>query len=55
MKKFKDNLIGPHHIEVFDTQIHGWMAARSDLDDPKVLKEYERGYQTVLEFLAKHL
>ena len=55
VKKFKGNLPGPHHVETFDTQIHGWMAARSDLDDPKVLKEYERGYKTVLEFLANHL
>ncbi len=58
VKKFEENLKAnntPHYFETFDTQIHGWMAARSDHDDPKVLKEYERGYKAVLEFLAKHV
>lgn len=55
VKRFESDLTGPHHVETFGSQIHGWMAARSDLDDPVVLKEYERGYKTVLDFLAKHL
>lgn len=49
------NLKVPHKVETFSTQIHGWMAARSDLEDPEVRKEYERGYRTVLEFLEQHL
>ncbi|PKY01974.1 dienelactone hydrolase family protein [Aspergillus campestris IBT 28561] len=43
-----------HYVETFSTQIHGWMAARSDLEDAEVKKEYERGYKTVLDFLHKH-
>ena len=55
IKKFEANLTGSKHVEIFDDQIHGWMAARSNLDDPRVVQEYERGYKTVLEFFAKHL
>lgn len=51
---FKANLQVPNHVETFPTQIHGWMAARSDLEDPEVRKEYERGYKTVLDFFHKH-
>jgi dienelactone hydrolase len=45
----------PHLVEWFPTQIHGWMAARGNLDDAEVKKEYERGYKTVLEWFHKHL
>lgn len=55
VKKFEANLTGPKHVETFDDQIHGWMAARSDLEDPRVKQEYERGYKILLEFFAKHL
>jgi dienelactone hydrolase len=55
VKKFEANLTGPKHVETFPDQIHGWMAARSDLDDEHVKDEYKRGYQTVLKFLSEHL
>lgn len=55
VKKFEANLKGEKHVEIFKDQIHGWMAARSDLDDKRVKEEYERGYQTLLHFFAKHL
>jgi dienelactone hydrolase len=55
VKKFEDKLTGPKHIEIFGDQIHGWMAARGDLEDPHVKEEYIRGYETVLKFLSKHL
>jgi len=42
-------------IEWFPTQIHGWMAARSNLEDPEVKKEYERGYKLLLDFFHEHL
>jgi dienelactone hydrolase len=45
----------PHIVEWFPDQIHGWMAARSNLEDEKVKKEYERGYKTVLDFFHKHV
>jgi len=55
VKKFEANLKGEKHVETFKDQIHGWMAARSDLDDARVKSEYERGYKTLLEFFAKYL
>ncbi|KAL2375152.1 hypothetical protein RJ035_003746 [Blastomyces gilchristii] len=55
VKAFKHNLKVPNHIETWSTQIHGWMAARGDLDNPEVRKEYENGYKTVLGFLNEHM
>lgn len=55
VKAFENNLKPPHHIETWSTQIHGWMAARGDLEDPEVRKEYENGYKTVLGFLNEHM
>ncbi|OGE47839.1 hypothetical protein PENARI_c036G09081 [Penicillium arizonense] len=54
VKDFEANLKVPKHVETFSTQIHGWMAARADLENPEVRKEYERGYKTVLEFFHQH-
>jgi dienelactone hydrolase len=54
VKEFEDKLSVPKHVEIFKDQVHGWMAARADLKDPKVLQQYTRGYKTVLEFFAKH-
>lgn len=54
VQKFKENLSVPNHVETFSTQIHGWMAARANLDDPEVRKEYERGYQAALTFFHQH-
>jgi len=54
VKKFEANLTKDKYVEIFSDQIHGWMAARGDLDNPRVKEEYERGYKTVLEFFAKH-
>ncbi|KAL3472240.1 hypothetical protein BJX99DRAFT_262443 [Aspergillus californicus] len=51
---FGANLKSDHYVETFPTQIHGWMAARSDLEDENVKKEFERGYRTALDFLQKH-
>lgn len=55
VEAFEKNLKVENHVETWDTMIHGWMAARGDLDDPAVVKEYERGYQTVLNFVKKNL
>jgi dienelactone hydrolase len=55
VKKFEANLKGEKHVETFGDQIHGWMAARSDLEDERVKSEYVRGYKTLLEFYAKYL
>lgn len=53
VKKFESNLTVAKHVETFSDQIHGWMAARSDLSDDHVKEEYIRGYKTVLEFFGK--
>lgn len=53
--KFEAALKGPKHVETFKDQVHGWMAARADLEDERVKEEYTRGYKTVLDFFAKHL
>ncbi|KAI0104354.1 Alpha/Beta hydrolase protein [Daldinia grandis] len=55
VKKFEQNLKGPKHVETFSDQIHGWMAARSDLENERVKAEYTRGYEIVLKFLSKHV
>ena len=55
VKKFGENLTVEKHIETFSDQIHGWMAARADLEDEKVRKEYERGYAVLLDFYHKYL
>lgn len=54
VSKFDAGLKTDHYVETFPSQIHGWMAARSDLEDENVKKEYERGYRTALDFLGKH-
>lgn len=54
VKKFEAALAGPKHVETFPDQIHGWMAARSDLEDKRVQEEYTRGYKTVLTFFANN-
>jgi dienelactone hydrolase len=53
VKEFENNLKQAKHVEIFGDQIHGWMAARSDLSDARVKEEYTRGYKTVLEFFGK--
>jgi len=55
VKKFEANLKGEHHVETFKDMIHGWMAARGDLEDERKKAEYERGYTVLLEFFAKHI
>lgn len=55
VKAFSDSLKVQKHVETFPDQIHGWMAARADLRDEKVAKEYRRGYEVVLKFLGNHM
>lgn len=55
VKKFGEALTVERYIETFGDQIHGWMAARGDLSNPRVKAEYERGYQTLLGFFHKYL
>ena len=55
VQAFEKALTVPHHVETFADQVHGWMAARGDLSNERVRKEYERGYQVLLDFYHKHL
>lgn len=54
LEAFGEALKVEKHVERFGDQVHGWMSARSDLEDERVKKEYERGYKAVLEFFGKH-
>jgi len=53
VKEFESKLSVPKHVETFGDQVHGWMAARADLNNSRVKDEYTRGYRTVLEFFGK--
>lgn len=55
VKKYESSLKVPKHVEIFADQVHGFMSARADLEDPKGKAEYERGYKTVLDFFEKYL
>lgn len=55
VKGFKENLKVNNHVETFSDQIHGWMAARANLEDQRVADEYRRGYQISLDFFHKHI
>jgi len=55
VQAYKDNLKVEYLVETWTTQVHGWMAARADLSDAEVKREYENGYKTVLAFLHEHL
>ncbi|KAL8638247.1 MAG: hypothetical protein Q9228_004590 [Teloschistes exilis] len=55
VENFRKNLSVENRVETFWDQVHGWMAARGDLKDEKVKKEYERGYGILLDFFGKHL
>lgn len=53
--KYEQALQVPYKVEWFNDQIHGFMAARGNLEDENVRKAYERGYKEVLSFFSQHL
>lgn len=53
IKEFDSRLKVPHHVETFSDQVHGFMAARAELSDPRVKTEYARAYQVLLDFFRK--
>ena len=55
VKGFKENLQVNNFVDTYSDQVHGWMAARGNLEDPRVKSEYERGYKTLLDFYHEHL
>lgn len=52
---FEAKLKVPHEVEWYNDQIHGWMAARSDLSDKKVVAAYEKAYTKVVTFLHQYM
>jgi len=56
--QYKEILVGgskPHVVDSYMTMHHGWMGTRAKLHDEENLKEYERGYNQIAAFFAKHL
>lgn len=52
---YVSSLSVPHYTETFGDQVHGWMAARADLEDANVSAKYRQGYETVLDFFGGRL
>ena len=42
-------------VQWFDDQIHGFMAARGNLEDEGVKKAYEKGYSILSNWFAENL
>lgn len=55
VKKYEEALKVKHKVTWFDDQIHGFMAARSDLKDKSVLEAYERGYSLLSDWFSENL
>lgn len=53
IKTDNEGLQGPEIIEFCDP-VHGWMAARANLDSLGGRQDFEIGYEMVLDFWAKH-
>jgi len=55
VEKWQQNVKVKNIVEWFPDQVHGFMAARGDLKDDKVKKEYERAYQILLNFFHENM
>jgi dienelactone hydrolase len=55
VKRFSEALKGKKVVETFGDQIHGWMGARGNLEDPRCREEYERGYKLLVDFFGENL
>lgn len=53
--QYEANLNVPKQVEWFNDQVHGFMAARGDLEDDNVRAAYKKAYQTLLNFFHQHL
>lgn len=49
-----ENVRTKSHIETYDA-VHGWMAARADFEKEDHVREYNRGYKQVVNYLKDHL
>ena len=55
VKKWQEGLKVKNEVEWFDDQIHGFMAARSDLKDEKVKSAYTKAYDLLVDWFSKNL
>ncbi|KAJ9623037.1 hypothetical protein H2203_005969 [Taxawa tesnikishii (nom. ined.)] len=55
VEKWQQGVKTKNIVEWFPDQVHGFMAARGDLEDEKVKKEYERAYGILLNFFHEHM
>ncbi|KAF4551811.1 Dienelactone hydrolase-like protein 3 [Elsinoe fawcettii] len=55
VEKWQQGIKVKHQVEWFSDQEHGFMAARGDLKDPSVKKQYERGYNLLLNFFHENI
>ena len=42
-------------VDKYDAMVHGWMGARGNLEDPEVVKDFDKGYTQVADFFQQHL
>lgn len=54
VKKYDENLKVKKLIKTYD-QVHGFMSARADFEEPSAKAAYEDGYTTLLNFFNEHL
>ncbi|KAI1620182.1 carboxymethylenebutenolidase [Exophiala viscosa] len=55
VEKYEANLKVPKKVEWYQDQVHGFMAARSNLEDEKVKAAYEKAYQTLLTWFHNNM
>lgn len=55
VKAFEAALTVKSKVEFYDDQVHGFMAARGDLEDAKVRQKYEQAYQTLLNWFHQNM
>lgn len=55
VEKWEKALTVKHEVHFYDDQVHGWMAARGNLEDANVKQKYQDGYHKLLEWFCAHL
>ena len=55
VEKWQKEIKVKNIVEWWPNQIHGFMAARSDLSDPKVKEDYEKAYNLLLNFFHENM
>ena len=55
VKAWQEKVQVKNEVEWYDNQIHGFMAARGDLKDESVKKDYEKAYGKVLTWFHENM